>query len=354
MKPQRPRILVIDDDFLSVTIMEELLGEEFTLLSASSGQEGLDLARRERPDIVLLDVVMPDMDGYETCRRIRAAAELAHTKVLLVSGQGQTSDRVKGYDAGADDHLTKPFDGAELRAKIRVFLRLKGAEEMEQLKSGLLDLLAHEIRTPLSAILPATEMLNGGYELSDEERHMLLRAIGEGARRLLRLTERACVLQRARAGGLQLRRRSVDLAELLRSAVQNAPPVRITTCESVQVLGDATMVTLAIEELITHACLHSESQPTIELLSSAADGTARLRLGQCGRATTNVAAHLALPALSADIRDGQTVGAHLGLPTADAIVTAHGGSLWSVPGTDGTCGIEMRLPLHHATVAPSA
>lgn len=344
MSSPRPRILVIDDDPMSVSIAEEVLGVDHVVLAASSGTEGLELARAERPDIVLLDIVMPDLDGFEVCRRMRATPELASTKILLVSGRGEPAERLEGYQAGADDHVTKPVDGAELLAKVRVYLRLKGAEEMERMKSDLLDLLAHEIRTPLSAIMPATEMLNGDYTLSEDERRMLLRAIGEGARRLLRLTERAVVLQRARSGGLQLRRRNIDLSELLRSAIQNSPPVRVVTCEKAMVHGDATLVTLAIEELIAHAVQNSVQAPVVELFAPGPDGTARLRIGHAGAAACTVGTKLDLAPLSADVRDGQTVGAHLGLPTADVIATAHGGGLWNVSTPGGLGSVELRLP----------
>ncbi|MBL8750071.1 MAG: response regulator [Planctomycetes bacterium] len=339
-----PRILVIDDDPVATAVTTEVLSAGHRVLVANDGAEGLAIALRERPDIVLLDISMPGMDGYETCRRMRASPALAHAKILLVSGHGETRDRVRGYDAGADDHLGKPFDAAELLAKIRVFLRLKGAEQMEQMKSGLLDLMAHEIRTPLSAILPAVEMLSADYDLSDDDRKLLLRAIGDGARRLVRLTERASVLQRARAGGLQLRRRDVDIADLLRAAVQNAPGVHVVGSPTAPIHGDPTLVTLAIEELLNHTSQHAEGTPIVDLDPNGASGDVCIRFLHAGRTTITAPTKICLEVMSEDVRDGQTVGAHLGLPTADAIVQAHGGSLWQLPPSNGLVGIEMRLP----------
>ncbi len=347
MLTARPRILVIDDDPVANAVTTEVLSQDHQVLVASDGAEGLATALRERPDVVLLDISMPGIDGYETCRRMRAAPALAHAKIILVSGHGETRDRVRGYDAGADDHLTKPFDAAELLAKVRVFLRLKGAEQMEQMKSGLLDLMAHEIRTPLSAILPATEMLSADYDLSDDERKLLLRAIGDGARRLVRLTERASVLQRARAGGLQLRRRDVDVADLLRAAAQNFVGVHVLSSPAAPIHGDPTLVTLAIEELLNHASQQAEGAPTVELDPDGAAAFVCIRFLHAGQTTVTAPTKVSLEVMSEDVRDGQTVGAHLGLPTADAIAQAHGGSLWQLPPANGLAGIEMRLPRKH-------
>jgi DNA-binding response OmpR family regulator len=114
---------------------------------------------RFRPDLVLLDVMLPDIDGFEVCRRIRELEGHRFTKIILVSARSAVPDRPEGHRAGADDHLTKPFDHDEFRAKVAVFLRLKQTEEVDRLKGDLLRLLSHETRTPLNGILVASRLL---------------------------------------------------------------------------------------------------------------------------------------------------------------------------------------------------
>jgi len=120
------KILVIDDTPHNVKMLVDLLSAKgFATLTAASGKEGLDLIEAERPDLVLLDVMMPGMDGYEVCRQIRANPEHAMLPVVMVTALDPAGERIKGLDAGADDFLTKPVNTAELVARVRSLLRIK-------------------------------------------------------------------------------------------------------------------------------------------------------------------------------------------------------------------------------------
>lgn len=120
------RVLVVDDVPPNVKLLEaKLTSEYFDVLTAFSGPEALDVTNREHPDIILLDVMMPGMDGFEVCRRIKADPATAHIPVVMVTALDQPSDRVTGLEAGADDFLTKPVQDLALFARVRSLVRLK-------------------------------------------------------------------------------------------------------------------------------------------------------------------------------------------------------------------------------------
>jgi len=120
------RVLVVDDIPANVKLLEAKLGAEyFDVVTAGSGPDALTAIEREKPDIVLLDVMMPGMDGFEVCRRIKANAPSAHLPVVMVTALDQVSDRVQGLEAGADDFLTKPVNDVALFARVRSLVRLK-------------------------------------------------------------------------------------------------------------------------------------------------------------------------------------------------------------------------------------
>ncbi|VAV94187.1 Pole remodelling regulatory diguanylate cyclase [hydrothermal vent metagenome] len=120
------RVLVVDDVIHNVKLLEaKLTSEYFDVLTAMNGEEALEIIDREHPDIVLLDVMMPGMDGFEVCRRIRANAKSSHIPVIMVTALDQTKDRVAGLEAGADDFLTKPVLDLPLFARVRSLVRLK-------------------------------------------------------------------------------------------------------------------------------------------------------------------------------------------------------------------------------------
>ena len=120
------RVLVVDDILSNVKLLEaKLTAEYFEVISAFNGQECLAKMEEGAPDIVLLDVMMPGMDGFEVCRRIKSNPKTAHVPVVMVTALDQPSDRVAGLEAGADDFLTKPVDDAALFARVRSLVRLK-------------------------------------------------------------------------------------------------------------------------------------------------------------------------------------------------------------------------------------
>ncbi len=139
-KPDRFRILVVDDDPSNLFIMSEMLGKDYKVKTAGSGEEALQTLSTFKPHMVLLDVMMPGMDGYEVCRRIREDERHPNVNILFVSAKDMIEERLTGYRVGGDDYITKPFDQNELLAKIKVFLRLRHdrgeslAGEMEKRK----------------------------------------------------------------------------------------------------------------------------------------------------------------------------------------------------------------------------
>ncbi len=126
------RVLVVDDEpDLVWAVKYALLDEGHEVLTASGGVEALALARQERPDLFVMDVVMPGLDGIEVCREARRDLRLASVPILFLSGHGEVQDRVRGLDEGGDDYLCKPFDLTELKARVRSLLRRTAAPRDE-------------------------------------------------------------------------------------------------------------------------------------------------------------------------------------------------------------------------------
>ncbi len=119
---QKKKMLAVDDNPDNTTIIEELFHEDYDLRTAATGEEALDIALDFQPDIILLDIMLPDMDGYKVCRRLREHSSLSHTKIIMVTVKGALKDKVTGYEVGANDYITKPFDEKTILESVAFFL----------------------------------------------------------------------------------------------------------------------------------------------------------------------------------------------------------------------------------------
>jgi class 3 adenylate cyclase/CheY-like chemotaxis protein len=128
-----PRVLIVDDDPMNRDILQTLLASQrFVILTAVDGEEGLAVAREQHPDLILLDVMMPKMDGIEVCRRLRSDPALPFTPIIMVTARGDSKDIVAGLEVGADEYLTKPVDPDALVARVKSMLRIKQLHDTVQ------------------------------------------------------------------------------------------------------------------------------------------------------------------------------------------------------------------------------
>jgi len=173
------RILIVDDIRTNVKVLEaKLTSEYYEVFTASSGVEALEKAHSTNPDLILLDVMMPGMDGFEVCRRLKADPDTAHVPVIMVTALGDPEDRVQGLSAGADDFLTKPVDDISMFARVRSLLRVK----------LMLDELRMRERTSasLGVISPPVPTLDEDYSSA---RTLLIEDNARDQTRLLRMIE---------------------------------------------------------------------------------------------------------------------------------------------------------------------
>jgi DNA-binding response OmpR family regulator len=126
------RVLIIDDDASVLETLAEMLKDHYQPLTASSGKEGIQIAVRDAPEVILLDVNMPEMDGWEVCQRLREQPATRSIPVVMLTTAADLDDRVKGFDLGADDYVTKPFQVRELLARVRARLRRVEKDKLDQ------------------------------------------------------------------------------------------------------------------------------------------------------------------------------------------------------------------------------
>ncbi len=126
----RPRLLLVDDEPLNLQVLRQVLQQQWRLLFATDGERALQLARQEKPDLILLDVMMPGMDGYAVCTALKADAQTAAIPVIFVTALSDTQDETRGFDVGGVDYITKPISAPVVRARVRTHLSLVRVDEL--------------------------------------------------------------------------------------------------------------------------------------------------------------------------------------------------------------------------------
>jgi DNA-binding response OmpR family regulator len=211
------RILLIEDDSRLAGMVAEYLGEAgWHVEVAASGQAGLVRLARDAWDAIVLDLMLPDMDGFEVCRRLRATSD---TPVLMLTARGDTHDRVVGLELGADDYLAKPFEPRELLARLRAILRRGASRPAATLRFGRLEI----DRDARVVRVDGVERPVTGHQ------YALLLALAENAGRVL---SREALMDRVRGEALEAFDRSIDVhVGRIRAAIEDDPrrPRRILT-----------------------------------------------------------------------------------------------------------------------------
>ncbi|MCI5218751.1 MAG: response regulator, partial [Candidatus Electrothrix sp. LOE2] len=227
-------LLIIDDIVDNLMLLGEAMSSEYKIKVATGGVQGLELAvQSPKPDLILLDIMMPGIDGYEVCRRLKADRRTRHIPVIFLSALDKESDELQGLDAGAVDFITKPFKLEVVRARINTQLellrmrqqlqtaRLK-AEAASQSKSVFLANMSHEIRTPMSAIMGMTDLAL--EKASDSQQRSYLETVKLSADSLLALINDILDFSKIEAGKLELERTVFDLRDLMETVIR---PMRL-------------------------------------------------------------------------------------------------------------------------------
>lgn len=248
---KKPVILVVDDMLTNLALLNAILQQDgYHVLLAKTGEKALAVAKEEHPDLILLDVVMPEWDGYETCEQIKRDPQLANIPVLFLSALNDAEDKIRAFRAGGVDYVHKPFQEEELLARVRTHIELyhlRGkleqeikrldertielhkakdmAEAANRAKSRFLANMSHELRTPLNAIIGYSEILmEEATETEQEEILPDLQKIHTAGRHLLGLINDVLDLSKIESGKMELYLETFEVEKLVREVLATVQP----------------------------------------------------------------------------------------------------------------------------------
>jgi len=272
-------VLHVDDDPVVRGVVARMLaGHVSRVVQAGNAEEALDAVGRLEIDLLLLDVNLPGLSGLELCRSIKAAPATRHIPVILLTGLGSSSDIADGFEAGADEFLTKPVSGLELRVRVHSMLRVKRQhDEMQssaRLRENLVSLLVSELRSPLNAISSRSEQLLGLPSVVGGER-ATLEEIATQSSCLTTLFNDLLLVARLEAGENPMQQLEVNLVEVLQ-AVERRCTTKVEERQlelrfelpegrELPLVGDPGVLTRVVEHLIDNAIAVSPPASTVRV-----------------------------------------------------------------------------------------
>ena len=354
----RPKILIVEDNADMLHFMTTLLDEEYYIIPARNGAEGLERAKANPPDLILADVMMPIKDGYQLCREIKADVTTRHIPIVLVTAKADLSMKIEGLKQGADDYLTKPFSSEELKARVRSLLNLRTLEKEIQMRNQALERtlaelrktqtqlihsakmaalgtlvagLSHEMNNPLTPVIGFSELLLGMP--LPKEAHQCADTISGEARRCAAVIRSLSDFARNSPPLWQ----GNDLNTLIHSVLElKASYLRTDNIvlepnldpRLPKTLVDGNQIKQVLLNLINnahHAVLINEEDRRIRIVSEQTAGLLRITIGDNGPGIPREAQSRLFEPFFTTKPEGEGTG--LGLAISHGIISSHGGKI---------------------------
>ena len=376
-------ILVADDDQPNVRLVESILKSNgYAVLRAYDGDEALRKVAEERPDLLLLDVMMPNLSGFEVCRRLREHHETRLLPVIMITALNALEDKVQGLDLGADDFLSKPINRTELLAKVRSILRVRALQEeverqkkelegansellvIQRFKESMTQMVVHDLKNPLAAIMGNIQLMQlQRAQMTPTRLGELLQRTHDSARQMARMIQNILEVAKLEENKMPLRRQPVHLARIV--AEQSAELLSLSARDGIRlesavpedlpaVDADAELVGRILANLLSNAFKHTPSGGRIVIGARDEGGDIVMTVSDDGEGIPeDLQPHIfeKFVAGESDDRRRRTYDSGLGLTFCRLAVQAHGGRIWvkSRPG-EGTT-VHIALPRHAASAA---
>jgi two-component system sensor histidine kinase/response regulator len=341
----KPVILIVDDQPQNIELLEVyLIPQGYEIVKASSGEEALEKLVHNKIDLVLLDVMMPKMSGFEVLEKLRADEKTRLIPVVMVTALKETEDRVKALEAGCDDFISKPFDKSELIARIKSLLRIKSmydkVKEATEAKSKFTSMVSHELRSPLTVIKESINVvLEGLLGSVTPEQKDILDTAKSNADRLGRLINNVLDFQKIEAGKLSLNIKECDMNEIVLAtskgmnflAEEKGMSFTVNVDDSIpRTKFDKDKIIQVLTNLLSNAVKFTE-KGSISITTKREDDVMHVMVEDTGlgiQATDMPKLFQAFGQLSGGLEKNRG-GTGLGLAISKEIIQAHNGKIWA-------------------------
>lgn len=352
INPSEYKILIVDDVMSNVLLLKVLLtNEKFAIATASNGRQALEQVEKENPDLVLLDVMMPDMSGFEVAQHLKSNPNTADIPIIFLTVLNSTADIVKGFQVGANDFISKPFNKEELIIRVTHQISLVAAkrlilsktEELQRTIAGrdkLYSVIAHDLRSPMGSIKMVLNMLilNLPSEKIGAEMYELLTMANQTTEDVFSLLDNLLKWTKSQIGKLNVVYQDVDLVEVtdgvieIFSMVASLKKIKIREMkpEKMMVNADIDMLKTVVRNLLSNAIKFSKENSEVLVKMEEVDGMAVVSVQDhgCGISEEGQKKLLHTDTHFSTFGTNNEEGSGLGLLLCKDFVVKNGGKLW--------------------------
>lgn len=352
INPSEYKILIVDDVMSNVLLLKVLLtNEKFAIATASNGRQALEQVEKENPDLVLLDVMMPDMSGFEVAQHLKSNPNTADIPIIFLTALNSTADIVKGFQVGANDFISKPFNKEELIIRVTHQISLVAAkrlilsktEELQRTIAGrdkLYSVIAHDLRSPMGSIKMVLNILilNLPSEKIGAEMYELLTMANQTTEDVFSLLDNLLKWTKSQIGKLNVVYQDVDLVEVtdgvieIFSMVASLKKIRIHEMkpEKMMVNADIDMLKTVVRNLLSNAIKFSKENSEVLVKMEEVDGMAVVSVQDygCGISEEGQKKLLHTDTHFSTFGTNNEEGSGLGLLLCKDFVVKNGGKLW--------------------------
>ncbi len=353
------KILIVDDNPKALAIAKaRLKKEKLEIFCVEDGKHCLEIARKEKPDLILLDVDMPDISGFEVCQVLKDDSALCTIPVIFLTASDDNEDRVKGLDLGAVDYVTKPFDSFELRARVRATLRTKKLQnqlatlnheleerveqrtaKIKQLlkqKDAFVNQLSHDLKTPLTPLVALLPMLASRTE--DTESKRILNLVMDNVDYMKNLTEMTLQLAQLNSSSVQLKLEKVNLVSEIGKLIDSLSPVLEekgikvvnNTILPLEVEVDKMLIKELLHNLISNAVKYTNGNGVVTFDITMSGGKVKVSVKDNGVGMIEEQLKRVFEEFyKVDDSRNDRSSTGLGLAICQCIIEKHGGSIWA-------------------------
>lgn len=390
--PSKGTILAVDDTPENLGVLFDYLDQVgFTVLLVQNGKNALKQAEENQPDIILLDIMMPDIDGFEVCRRLKANEATRDIPVLFMTALANTIDKVQGFDVGGIDYITKPFQHEEVVARVQAHLMIRKLQRELQEKNTILEqyvellaektveldeknaqlqeanaskdrffsIISHDLRSPFVGLLGLTQLITEEFDAyTKEQLRTIMTRLRKSSESLYALLENLLTWSRIQRGLIDYQPQEIDLCEMIRRnfslLATNAEQKRITMTHTIPNTavgyGDVKMVDTVLRNLLSNALKFTRSEGNILVSAEEREETIEVAVADngIGMNAENLSKLFRIDTKYTRLGTAEERGTGLGLILCKEFVERNGGVLRVESEVDKGSTFRFTLPKHPA------